>query len=355
MKLWAELFEQIIIYTDPKNETPLGNNIALPSNCKIRKIFCQAGPGLGRNFLRLCQMPYVFIHLALVIRKSEFLLIRSPGITALAANILNKFFDKPAIVKWATQFQKMDLKARALHLELSVLQKPPSNTRVLVYGETHNPRHISFYPALMKGSELQSMGKGFQTLKWEMPFQLLCVGRLFIFKDFDFVIKGLAFFSRKFPDLLWSLTIVGEGNERENLENQIREYNLSDKIMLIGARSFDDLLEIYAQSHISIIPGRYEGWCKVINESWATQTIPLVVNEGNAPYILEFGEGAGLKYDHQEAAFARSLELAFQLNERQRISIIEKGLRANEKMSLENFQKDILEIIQVLNENDVRG
>ncbi|MGM9475671.1 glycosyltransferase family 4 protein [Pedobacter sp. GSP4] len=92
------------------------------------------------------------------------------------------------------------------------------------------------------------------------PF-ILSVGRLSHEKGFDLLIDAYQRLALSDVDLL----ISGEGQERENLEKQIAELNLTDKVKLIGFKS--NLQDYYAQADVFVLSSRNEGYPNVLVEA----------------------------------------------------------------------------------------
>lgn len=110
------------------------------------------------------------------------------------------------------------------------------------------------------------------------------------------------------PD--WHLNIIGEGPERERLQNEISQLHLEKSITLKGfSNEVDKELE---QSSISIITSVYEGFGLVILEAMA---MGLPVISYTFPYgardIIENGTNGFLVPNQDEQSLAaRILDLA---------------------------------------------
>lgn len=342
IELWAKLFETVEIYTDVRGAgNPDFGVKTMPDNCEIKPIYMRSGSGLINNALRLIQLPLVFLHVFAILVRADFIQLRSPGSTTFVANILNRLLNKKTIVKWATSFDKIPVKSKILQLERKLLLNPPSNTRVLIYGASNNPRHISFFPALLSTEELNNLADGVKLRKWNDKIKFICVGRMFRFKNFDIAIEGLVHFSKKYPMHDWELYFIGDGEERSKLESMIIEGNISQHVKLLGSLPFDDVLNYYKSAHVAIMPGMFEGWPKVVNEAWATGCIPFVVNVGNATYPFKFNSNSGATFEPNPESFADSLhELLMKApSDLEKMAI--NGSIANKEMTLEKFQEKI--------------
>lgn len=346
IELWADLFDEITVYTDVQKEFKPNFPVkAVPQNCKIKGIWMQSGPGLKNNLLRLIQLPFATVRLFFIMRKTELLHLRSPGITTVISNGLNRFMNKKTIVKWATQFDLIPPMSASQRFELNLLKNPPSHTKVLIYGESEHPNHISFFPAMMSKAELDGLKQKIRPRDWTGKIRLISVGRLYRYKDFDSIIEGLTVFKEKYPEHDWELVMIGDGEERARLEELIKRGNLEKEVKMLGSKPFGEVLDWYGKSHIAIMPGKYEGWPKVVNEAWATGCIPFVVNYGNAPYPFTFAKNSGFTFEPNAQSFADNLDVILKKPMAELEQIRKNGAIANDTMTLEKFKEKINQTI----------
>ena len=169
--------------------------------------------------------------------------------------------------------------------------------------------HVSSFPAMMSREEVSSFIKNAPLLSWKTPFKLICVARLIKHKDIDFLINALSSFDEKYKNINWTLDIVGTGPELNNLNSLVKKNELRHKIVFLGSLSFNKTIDQLYKAHIAIVPSRFEGWAKVINEAWMTNTVHLVVSEGNASHVVKLGKNAGLVYDYNYDSFSE-IEIA---------------------------------------------
>jgi glycosyltransferase involved in cell wall biosynthesis len=85
---------------------------------------------------------------------------------------------------------------------------------------------------------------------------LLCVGRLSTEKKHQLLIAAFAMVARSAPD--WTLRIIGEGELRDELEEQVRRLNLEDRVQLPGTTS--NIADEYANAQLFVLPSSYESF-----------------------------------------------------------------------------------------------
>lgn len=83
---------------------------------------------------------------------------------------------------------------------------------------------------------------------------LLSVGRLVERKGFDQVIRALPEIVRRFPDV--SYRCVGEGEDRQRLQDLAGALGVASHVELVGAVSESELIRHYQSSDIFIMPAR---------------------------------------------------------------------------------------------------
>jgi len=104
-------------------------------------------------------------------------------------------------------------------------------------------------------------GKGF-TDQFD-GMRILTVGRLASEKGQDLAIRVLARLVKDGYKVKWYC--VGEGNNRKKYEKLIKDYNLEDKFILLGADP--NPYQYMEQCNIYVQPSRHEGYCITLMEA----------------------------------------------------------------------------------------
>ncbi|SFV69505.1 Poly(glycerol-phosphate) alpha-glucosyltransferase [hydrothermal vent metagenome] len=111
-------------------------------------------------------------------------------------------------------------------------------------------------------------------------FTLLAVGRLDKIKGFDILIKECA--KLDFP---FRLEIVGEGEERKNLETLIHKLNLGDKVILLGFK--EDIPQQMKNADIVVMSSHSEGFSLVMVEALFYANMFISTRVSGATEILD--------------------------------------------------------------------
>ena len=182
---------------------------------------------------------------------------------------------------------------------------------------------------------------------------ILAVGRLNRQKGFDRLIKAFSHLDHKD----WTLTIIGEGGERKNLENLIKDLSLEDCISMPGRT--ETIEKWYQKSPIFVLSSRMEGFPNVLCEAMAygCACVSFDCIAGPNEIITDKVDGYLVKNGDLDALSTRINLLINDAEERRRIgkeamkisdrlnidlimgqwdNIIEKILRARNTMNLKN-------------------
>jgi len=103
--------------------------------------------------------------------------------------------------------------------------------------------------------------------------QLISVGRLDKVKAFEDLIDIFNLFQNNYSD--WNLHIVGEGEERENLQKKIKELKLENKVFLCGNKNQEELEGEYLNSSMFLMTSFSESFGLVLVEA-ASYGLPLI-------------------------------------------------------------------------------
>jgi glycosyltransferase involved in cell wall biosynthesis len=131
--------------------------------------------------------------------------------------------------------------------------------------------------------------------------RLLFVGRLAPQKNLSLLIKTVAQMKESVL-----VDIVGEGEERENIEALIQQYRLQN-VILHGKKTGEDLIDLYRSADVFILPSFKEGISLSMLEALAAG-LPVVASD--SPEIRQIlGECGLLIQDPTATNYARALDL----------------------------------------------
>jgi glycosyltransferase involved in cell wall biosynthesis len=150
-------------------------------------------------------------------------------------------------------------------------------------------------------------------------FTLLYVGRLVQHKRVDFLVRAIA----DLKDSSVNLLVVGDGPERNRLENYANSLGVASQIIFAGRVSDEELPYFYRRCDVFVTASRHEGVCLPILESFASGKPVIVPNVTAMPETA--GDG-GLLYTAESVTdFVRKIQL-LKTDENLRMSLGKKAL-----------------------------
>lgn len=105
--------------------------------------------------------------------------------------------------------------------------------------------------------------------------KFLTIGRMVpLHKGFDILIEAFAIFAKKNAD--WTLDIVGEGPEKEDLQKLIHQYKLDNRITIHPFTNY--IQDYYSAASVYILSSRWEGMPLVLVEAMA-HGLPIISSD----------------------------------------------------------------------------
>lgn len=177
--------------------------------------------------------------------------------------------------------------------------------------------------------------------------EIIYVGRLdFVQKRVYRVIDTWNYLEENFPD--WKLTIVGDGDDRENLENHVKALGLK-RVVFEG---FQKPVPYYKRASILLLTSDFEGFPLVLAECMSFGVIPAVYNSYSAVGdIIDNGkDGIVIPYhkDGYQAEEAASLLVDIMENESKREQMAIAAIEKSKKYSVEKIYGEWEKVFKAL-------
>jgi glycosyltransferase involved in cell wall biosynthesis len=190
-------------------------------------------------------------------------------------NLIPRHYLPRRMIRWAArQSSAVITVAEALRAALVALGVESSRIRTLRNGVDLN----QFRPLERKAAR--------EALYLESGPVLLSVGHLIERKGHRLAIEALA----GLPG--YTLLIVGEGPERENLESFVGQLGLSRRVHFLGSVPHEKLATVYSAADALVLASSREGWANVLLEAMACGT-PVVASRawGNPEIVADPAAG----------------------------------------------------------------
>lgn len=128
---------------------------------------------------------------------------------------------------------------------------------------------------------------------WNNKFVVITVGRLQRRKGQDYFIKAMPELLIRYPNLYYA--IVGRGELKKELEEQINSLGLSENVEVITDADDFKIVEMYQQCDLFILPNRtiggdIEGFGMVLLEAQACGKYVVAGNSGGTAETMKVGE-----------------------------------------------------------------
>ncbi|MBV1862923.1 MAG: glycosyltransferase family 4 protein [Rhodobacteraceae bacterium] len=134
---------------------------------------------------------------------------------------------------------------------------------------------------------------------------LTFVGRLASVKGLPILFEALPQILTDFPDL--KVTLVGDGPERVQLEQDAKAMGLAGVVEFAGYRSQSDVAEILQQTDMLVLPSFAEGVPVVLMEAMAARVCVITTQVAGIPELVKNGVSGVLVPPGDAGALARAI------------------------------------------------
>ena len=173
---------------------------------------------------------------------------------------------------------------------------------------------------------------------WGAPLETIVfgtVGRLAAWhKGQDSALELLAQLRRARPAVKFVYVLVGEGDDRQRLEDMARSIGLSERVLFAGAATRP--WEAYNAIDILLMPSRFEGTPFALLEAMACGCCAIAMGVGGIPEVISSPELGWLVPPGDRDGFMQAMEAALDVDPPHRQAMGERARRHVE----EHFQAD---------------
>ncbi|MDM8561464.1 glycosyltransferase family 4 protein [Candidatus Parabeggiatoa sp. HSG14] len=120
------------------------------------------------------------------------------------------------------------------------------------------------------------------------PYEVLCVGRLVPVKGQFLLIEAVARLINEGRQL--RLRLVGDGPDRQRLEDEVKQQQLTEQVIFEGAINQDRILEFYNSADIFILASFAEGLPIVLMEAMAMEIPCITTHITGIPELITNGK-----------------------------------------------------------------
>jgi glycosyltransferase involved in cell wall biosynthesis len=297
MNVWSELFDELVMVAPLEQGPPPKFWAPYRHSEKISVIpFRQdMGRGLEQATTSFTEVPRMLWALLKATRLTDAFHLRSPSSIALLASLVLPLLRTRLCAKYAGQWCDYPGEPRSYRWQRALLRSSWWRSLVTVYGAwPDQPTHVvPLFTSVLNQPQLAKARRAAQQKAQRNSattgLRLLYTGRLSAAKNVDITIEAIARLKER--NLSVTCDIVGDGAERNALEQRVVELGLQDRVRFAGSVEFERVLDFYEQADVLVLASETEGWPKAIAEAMAFGLICIGSNRGLVPWMLSEGRG----------------------------------------------------------------
>lgn len=159
----------------------------------------------------------------------------------------------------------------------------------------------------------------------KQTFRFIAVGSLLPIKNYYLLIR--AFAKTGLSNEGCTLSIAGDGTERINLENIVRELHLEKNVCLLGRKSKNDIVRLLSESHVFVLSSKAETFGVACIEA-LSQGLPVIATKCGGPEeFIHDNNGILVPVDDVDALAEAMVQMHDTYEHYDRTAIAEESLR----------------------------
>jgi glycosyltransferase involved in cell wall biosynthesis len=183
---------------------------------------------------------------------------------------------------------------------------------------------------LHNGVDIEEYKHRFHEFNEPIGKNILFVGRLDPIKGIQYLLRAMEIVCKVLPEA--KLILVGDGKERENLENLTKILGLSDCVTFVGMIPHKKIPDYMDLADIFVLPSLSEGFPIVIPEAMAGGLPIVATRVGGVPDIIEDGVNG---YMVEPGNFQEMANKIISILENQPLKCL---ISKNNRMKVEEFE-----------------
>jgi len=173
---------------------------------------------------------------------------------------------------------------------------------------------------------------------------IVTIGRLVKEKGYVDLIDVYSIVYKTFPD--WTLNIIGDGSEKNAIENKIKKYGLEKNVILHGYQKHDYINEVLKKSSLYVMSSHTESFGIVLLEAYAfgIPAVAFTSAQGACEIISDNWDGYLIKNRDKEQMAKRICDLISNYN--RRFVMGKNAAKKAEEYSVEKIKNKWIEMME---------
>jgi glycosyltransferase involved in cell wall biosynthesis len=157
------------------------------------------------------------------------------------------------------------------------------------------------------------------------------------------VIRAFKIIHDQYPQSI--LGVVGDGSQREHLQNAVEAFGLKDFVVFYGRVNHSRIQELYNSYDIYINASNVDNLPLVILEAFASGLPVVTTNAGGIPYIVEDGV-TGLLADKDDSRGLAELVIKLLKEPEKALRLAQNARKESQKYSWENVRPLLFSLLE---------
>lgn len=166
---------------------------------------------------------------------------------------------------------------------------------------------------------------------------LVSCGRINVVKGWDFLLESFKLLREKRDDI--QLYFIGDGEDRDELERRVKEYNLSSSVHITGYLKPNKVVKWLNIANLVLVGSHKEGWSISMLESLACGKAIVTTNVSGANEMVREGKNGYIVKTRDINNYANAIEEGLKLPEAKKysLSVASKYALTTLKQDLDNL------------------
>ncbi len=303
-------------------------------------------------FYIITTVPFIFLKSLSVIKTEKVNIIHSQGfLSGLLGYLLFKLTKIPYIVTVQRIEKSKSFLRRLVYNNAKVCIA--ASLAIKRYFEEIGVKNIKVIPNGIDLKRFQNLDRAENRKKLGLKneFVIIAVARLEKVKGLKYLVQAMKTLSTKYKTLntKYQLLIIGDGSERENLENLTNKLELNDKVRFLGQIRNEKVPEYLSAADCFVLPSLSEGFGIVILEAMAANIPVIATKIGGILDIIGDGETGALVEPKNPDGIAKALYKIYSQPK------FVKNLVQNAKDNLEKYDwQNIVQKVNLIYQNSIK-